>query len=207
MAPYHHQHQPEPQDYPKFLLDALYCSEEHWEEQDDETEQVVVDECGSTGTILNAPTMLLEQDMFWDDEELTSLVAKEQQNPLCTCLEGNPELESARKEAVEWMLKVNAHYSFSALTAILAANYLDRFLFSFCFQNRKPWMTQLAAVACLSLAAKVEETHVPLLLDLQVCPILSTLSLFSVKNNKLTLILVVTLINRVCSLNCVGGRQ
>ncbi|KAJ6378516.1 hypothetical protein OIU78_028705 [Salix suchowensis] len=29
-------------------------------------------------------------------------------------------------------------------------------------------MGQLAAVACLSLAAKVEETHVPLLLDLQV---------------------------------------
>ncbi|KAL0387036.1 UNVERIFIED_CONTAM: Cyclin-D3-1 [Sesamum radiatum] len=29
-------------------------------------------------------------------------------------------------------------------------------------------MMQLAAVACLSLAAKVEETHVPLLLDLQV---------------------------------------
>ncbi|KAJ1396752.1 Cyclin-like [Sesbania bispinosa] len=43
-----------------------------------------------------------------------------------------------------------------------------RFLFSFRFQNGKPWMTQLAAVACLSLAAKVEETQVPLLLDLQV---------------------------------------
>jgi hypothetical protein len=34
-------------------------------------------------------------------------------------------------------------------------------------------MTQLAAVACLSLAAKMEETHVPLLLDLQVCFIIS----------------------------------
>ncbi|CAI9752876.1 unnamed protein product [Fraxinus pennsylvanica] len=32
----------------------------------------------------------------------------------------------------------------------------------------KPWMSQLTAVACLSLAAKVEETQVPLLLDLQV---------------------------------------
>ncbi|CAI9770268.1 unnamed protein product [Fraxinus pennsylvanica] len=35
-------------------------------------------------------------------------------------------------------------------------------------QKDKPWMSQLAAVACLSLAAKVEETQVPLLLDLQV---------------------------------------
>ena len=98
------------------------------------------------------------QDMFWDDEELTSLLAKEPQNPLCMYLEGNPELESARKEAVEWMLKVNAHYSFSALTVVLAANYLDRFLFSFWFQNRKPWMTQLTAMACLYLIAKVSKT-------------------------------------------------
>ncbi|KAH0717285.1 hypothetical protein KY290_016366 [Solanum tuberosum] len=32
----------------------------------------------------------------------------------------------------------------------------------------KPWMSQLVAVACLSIAAKVEEIQVPLLLDLQV---------------------------------------
>ncbi|CAL5348976.1 unnamed protein product [Camellia sinensis] len=50
----------------------------------------------------------------------------------------------ARMEAVEWMLKVNAHY------------------------GDKPWMIQLAAATCLSLAANVEETQVPLLLDLQV---------------------------------------
>lgn len=31
-----------------------------------------------------------------------------------------------------------------------------------------PWLAQLLAVACVSLAAKVEETEVPLLLDLQV---------------------------------------
>ncbi|XP_065863694.1 cyclin-D3-1-like isoform X4 [Euphorbia lathyris] len=36
------------------------------------------------------------------------------------------------------------------------------------FTRDKPWMPQLAAVACLFLAAKVEETQVPLLLDLQV---------------------------------------
>lgn len=54
------------------------------------------------------------------------------------------------------------------MTAVLAANYYDRFVTSFCFQKDKPWMSQLAAVACLSIAAKVEETQVPLLLDLQV---------------------------------------
>ncbi|XP_061343195.1 cyclin-D3-2-like [Gastrolobium bilobum] len=173
---HHHYQQPEPHDNPKFLLDALYCSEEHWEEQVEVVEDELEDEycCDSlstntsTSTIINSPPLFLEKDMFWDDEELTSLLAKEQQNPLCTFLQINPVLEVARREAVEWMLKVNAHYSFSALTAVLAVDYLDRFLFSFRFQNGKPWMTQLTAVACLSLAAKVEETQVPLLLDLQV---------------------------------------
>ncbi|KAK9135870.1 hypothetical protein Syun_015200 [Stephania yunnanensis] len=74
----------------------------------------------------------------------------------------------ARREAVEWMMRVNGHYGFSAVTAVLGVNYLDRFLSSFNLQRDKPWMSQLVAVACLSLAAKVEETHVPLLLDLQV---------------------------------------
>ena len=35
-------------------------------------------------------------------------------------------------------------------------------------QQDKPWMNQLEAVACLSLAAKMDETEVPLLLDFQV---------------------------------------
>jgi len=40
-------------------------------------------------------------------------------------------------------------------------------------QKGKAWMMQLLAVACLSLAAKLEETEVPLSLDLQVSLILS----------------------------------
>jgi len=35
-------------------------------------------------------------------------------------------------------------------------------------QQSKPWMFQLLSVACISLAAKMEETEVPILLDLQV---------------------------------------
>nr|GMD26910.1 cyclin-D3-1-like [Ipomoea batatas] len=65
-------------------------------------------------------------------------------------------------EAVWWILKVNVHYRFSPLTPILAINYLDRFLSSLQYQEDKLWMIHLAAVACVSLAAKVEETQVPL---------------------------------------------
>ncbi|KAA8528496.1 hypothetical protein F0562_035851 [Nyssa sinensis] len=152
------------------LLDALYCEEEHWEEGEggNNFEEEEEESYYSNSTINIQPPLILEQDLFWEDGELCSLLSKEQQNHSYNNFETNPNLAGTRREAVEWMLKVNAHYSFSALTAVLAVNYLDRFLFSFHFQSDKPWMTQLAAVACLSLAAKVEETQVPLLLDLQV---------------------------------------
>jgi hypothetical protein len=46
-------------------------------------------------------------------------------------------------------------------------------------------MIQLVAVTCLSLAAKVEETHVPFLLDLQVCSLLLLLLLLSLLDSKI----------------------
>ncbi|KAK6938636.1 Cyclin, C-terminal domain [Dillenia turbinata] len=145
-----------------FIFDALYCKEEQgWiekysdsEEEEEETE--------------SESPMLLEQDLYWEDEELTLLFSKEEQNPLVKNLRNDSSLSGSRKEALEWILKVNTHYSFSALTCLLAINYFDRFLSKIDFQRDKPWVSQLAAVACLSLAAKVEEAQVPLLLDLQV---------------------------------------
>ncbi|KAJ4701699.1 Cyclin D3 [Melia azedarach] len=153
-----------------FLLDALYCSEENWEDEvrDDYFHEELEESFYFNKNKPNPIPNLQEQDLSWDDEELSSLLSKEEPNQWHRNLETNPSLARARGEAVDWMLKVNAHYSFTALTAVLAINYLDRFLFSFQFQTEKPWMTQLVAVACLSLAAKVEETQVPLLLDLQV---------------------------------------
>ncbi|KAK4258786.1 hypothetical protein QN277_005196 [Acacia crassicarpa] len=143
------------------FLDSLYCDEEKWEEEVEQVEGINNDETG----LLLLPRILSEQDLFWEDEELNSLFSKEEE---ACCFDMCVGLALARREAIEWMLKVKAHYGFSALTAILAINYLDRFLSSFHFQREKPWMIQLVAVTCLSLAAKVEETHVPLLLDLQV---------------------------------------
>lgn len=149
----------------KSLLDALYCEEEKWVDVEDEDESEIT----TNSSVSLSPLLLLEQDLFWDDEELQSLFSKERE----TCPKANDEtgflLSLPRKEFVEWILKINAYYGFSTLTAILAVNYLDRFLCSLSFPKDKPWMMQLAAVTCLSLAAKVEETDVPLLLDLQVC--------------------------------------
>ncbi|XP_020586678.1 cyclin-D4-1-like isoform X2 [Phalaenopsis equestris] len=73
-----------------------------------------------------------------------------------------------RKDAVDWIRKVHAYYSFGPVSAYLSVNYLDRFLCGYELPQGKAWMTQLLAVACLSLAAKMEETEVPLSLDLQI---------------------------------------
>ncbi|XP_031480609.1 cyclin-D4-1-like [Nymphaea colorata] len=75
---------------------------------------------------------------------------------------------SARNDSVEWICKVVAHYHFAPLTACLSVNYLDRFLSEYALPEGKSWMVQLLSVACLSVAAKMEETDVPLPLDLQV---------------------------------------
>ncbi|KAL6013424.1 hypothetical protein ACLOJK_003922 [Asimina triloba] len=158
------QHQPSP----FFLLDALYCQEEHWEEEEEEAGEDGSSRENSSYSEAEHPR---EEDLLWDDEDLASLLSKEQQTHLHlspSYLESDLFLASARREAVEWMLKVNAHYGFTPLTAVLSVDYLDRFLSSVHYQKDKPWMTQLAAVACISLAAKIEETQVPLLLDLQV---------------------------------------
>ncbi|XP_008795637.1 cyclin-D2-1-like isoform X2 [Phoenix dactylifera] len=82
---------------------------------------------------------------------------------------------TARQDAINWILKVNEFYRFRPVTAYLSVNYLDRFLSSNSLpatqgQNgqRSGWPMQLLSVACVSVAAKMEETHVPLLLDLQI---------------------------------------
>ncbi|KAI3758313.1 hypothetical protein L6452_05872 [Arctium lappa] len=73
----------------------------------------------------------------------------------------------ARQEAVDWITKVHAHFKFGPLSVYLSINYLDRFLAVYELPPAKAWMMQLLAVACLSLAVKMEETELPLILDLQ----------------------------------------
>ncbi|KAJ6726087.1 CYCLIN-D1-1 [Salix purpurea] len=63
---------------------------------------------------------------------------------------------------------LHAYYGFQPLTAYLSVNYLDRFLYSRRLPQTDGWPLQLLSVACLSLAAKMEEPLVPSLLDLQV---------------------------------------
>ncbi|OIW12851.1 hypothetical protein TanjilG_24784 [Lupinus angustifolius] len=74
---------------------------------------------------------------------------------------------TARLDAVNWILKVHAYYQFRPVTAFLCINYLDRFLSRTSLPRENGWVFQLVSVACLSVAAKMEELEVPLLMDLQ----------------------------------------
>lgn len=74
----------------------------------------------------------------------------------------------ARNQAIDWIHKVQSHYNLGPLCVYLSVNYLDRFLSAYELPNGKAWMMQLLAVSCVSIAAKMEETDVPLSIDLQV---------------------------------------
>ncbi|KAG8373424.1 hypothetical protein BUALT_Bualt11G0022800 [Buddleja alternifolia] len=68
---------------------------------------------------------------------------------------------SLRREALDWMFKACSHHNFGELCLYLAMNYLDRFLSAYNLPGGKTWAIQLVAVACLSLAAKMEEAGEP----------------------------------------------
>ncbi|KAF7828687.1 Cyclin-D3-2 [Senna tora] len=158
------------------FLDALLCEEATFEEDSasahSNNTQAESHNYDSTSTLRNPsswPLILLDNDLFWEDHELVSLISKEGQTHFTSInLIADALLQESRHQAVTWISKACSHHAFSALTAVLAVNYFDRFITSLRFQKDKPWMIQLTAVASLSLAAKVEETQVPLLLDLQV---------------------------------------
>ncbi|KAH9609146.1 hypothetical protein KSS87_002372 [Heliosperma pusillum] len=97
-------------------------------------------------------------------EQEQSSVSASVSEPLTTVVSDS----CSRFQSVAWILKVRSFFGFHALTAYLAVNYLDRFLSSHILPHIGGWPLQLLSVACLSLAAKMEEPLVPSLVDLQV---------------------------------------
>ncbi|EOA21164.1 hypothetical protein CARUB_v10001512mg [Capsella rubella] len=73
-----------------------------------------------------------------------------------------------RRQALDWIWKACEGLKFGPMCICLATNYLDRFLSVHDLPSGKAWTVQLLAVACLSLAAKIDETIVPDLIHLQV---------------------------------------
>ncbi|ESW08747.1 hypothetical protein PHAVU_009G071400 [Phaseolus vulgaris] len=72
-------------------------------------------------------------------------------------------MKRARMEAINWILKTRATLGFCFETAYLSVTYFDRFLSRRSIDSEKCWAIQLLSIACLSLAAKMEECNVPAL--------------------------------------------
>ncbi|XP_020584214.1 cyclin-D2-1-like [Phalaenopsis equestris] len=152
------------------ISSKLYCDEDadalvSWG-MEDAVGEVCADDCIPTLFPING-------------ERFRSLLAAEagympQSEYVSRYLSGSLDI-TARQDAINWILKVSEFYRFHPLTAYLSINYLDRFLSLNALpqQNGKKhgvgsWTMQLLSVACLSVAAKMEETHVTLFPDLQI---------------------------------------
>ncbi|XP_058757462.1 cyclin-D5-3-like [Vicia villosa] len=70
-------------------------------------------------------------------------------------------LRNARLHAIDWIFNTQAKFGFTLQTAYLSITYFDRFLSKRSIDESKPWAIQLLSVACLSIAAKMEEQRVP----------------------------------------------
>lgn len=110
------------------------------------------------------------------DEVVASLMEKEKEQLVDVAtgaylqrLNGGGLLSSWRIAAIDWITKAQAHHNFGPLCFYLSVNYLDRFLSTNEPPVGQPWMQQLLSVACLSIAAKMEEAVVPRCADFQVC--------------------------------------
>ncbi|XP_078442278.1 cyclin-D5-2-like [Wolffia australiana] len=74
---------------------------------------------------------------------------------------GGDSLMRARSAAVRWILQARIRLRFSLQCAYVSVTYLDRFLLRRTIDSNQPWIMDLLSLACLSLAAKMEEIKVP----------------------------------------------
>ncbi|KAJ4828702.1 hypothetical protein Tsubulata_039231 [Turnera subulata] len=70
-------------------------------------------------------------------------------------------LKRARLDAIRWILNTRAIFGFQFQTAYLSMTYFDLFLSKRFVDEGKVWAIRLLCLACLSLAAKMEECRVP----------------------------------------------
>ncbi|KAL0888191.1 hypothetical protein Bca101_012174 [Brassica carinata] len=124
-------------------------------------------------SIISYGTSTLQMGFPSEDEEtIRELIDKERQHSprddyLQRLTNGDLDL-NIRNQALDWIWKACEELQFGPVCICLAINYLDRFLSVHDLPSGKAWAVQLLAVACLSLATKVEEIKVPELKHLQV---------------------------------------
>jgi len=151
-----------------FLDDSLYCEEKCL--GNDEEDVGVSSISSDFDAVASESDVSCPQD---DEDQLLALFSKEEKIAHLSEeeLNASKSFMGMRKGILDWMKRVSAHHDFCANTVVLGVNYFDNFMLRFGCRSDLPWMRQVAAIACLSLASKVQETRANrahLLLDFQV---------------------------------------
>lgn len=102
-----------------------------------------------------------------DDRYIRTLIESESKSNdygcVCVCDDDNSRnwFKCARLDAINWILSTREILGFHFRTAYLSLTYFDRFISRRFIDKGKEWAIQLLSIACLSLAAKMEEQIVP----------------------------------------------
>nr|XP_027093004.1 cyclin-D5-1-like [Coffea arabica] len=134
----------------------------------EESENVLNDGGGTIGDYMSNAGKEEEEDDD-DDAEYVEMLLREEisgNGPVLQeqeCAYISNWIKEARLDAIQYILSTNASFGFKIQTAFLAVTYLDKFLSRRLIEGEKYWAIRLLAIACLSLAAKMEECRVPLL--------------------------------------------
>ncbi|KAK1440676.1 hypothetical protein QVD17_06505 [Tagetes erecta] len=107
-------------------------------------------------------TTHLSQPSSDDDHFIRSLIQKETQSNDYRCVSHHENwLKCARLDAINWIFTTREILGFHFRTAYLSLIYFDRFNSKRLIDSGKEWAIHLLGIACLSLAAKMEEQNVP----------------------------------------------
>ncbi|KAL8130948.1 cyclin-D5-1-like [Apium graveolens] len=99
-----------------------------------------------------------------DDEFFRVLISRELTSSSLSMITSQ-WIVNARLDSIKWIFNAMRLMGFQLRTAYLSVIYFDKFLSRRMIDNEKYWAVRLLSVACLSLAAKMEECEVPLLVD------------------------------------------
>ncbi|EYU36377.1 hypothetical protein MIMGU_mgv1a022525mg [Erythranthe guttata] len=105
---------------------------------------------------------------FYEDDYIKLLLDRESttNGGLLQMQQQNSWILRARLDGIHYILTKREVLGFRYQTAYTSVTFLDRFLSRRSIDVEKSWAIRLLSIACLSLAAKMEETTLPALSDL-----------------------------------------
>ncbi|KAJ4767418.1 Cyclin-D5-1 [Rhynchospora pubera] len=139
---------------------SLICQEDGASLEEEERLQWDLENLTSLGDFI---------DLSESDDEYIGLLVSKESSFESTIQEESTEKQfvPTRTDAIVWILKTNKRLGFGFKTAYMAVVYLDRFFLHRIIDRGKAWAVRLLSIACLSLAAKMEENKAIALTDFQ----------------------------------------